>query len=164
MIVCRYCTPEWLEESARAYRKSPALQKRLETVTTSVVFRVTADTEWGIDQAILFGASVDKGKLLELGFLSGETARESAEFILAATPQVWKKVLRKDAKFVAEFMLGRIVLEQGTVVGVLGLAPHATTFVDTLTQVDLRFPDELTPEEMETYRSDVEAFRTRLGV
>ena len=164
MIAYRYCTPEWLEESARVYRESPALQKRLETVTTSIVFRVTADPEWGIDQDILFGAVVDKGDLLELRFFSEEAAPESAEFILAATPQVWKKVLRKDAKFVAEFMLGRIVLEHGTVVGVLGLAPHATTFVDALTQVDLRFPDEFTPEEMETYRSDVEAFRTRLGV
>ena len=162
MTVCHYCTPEWLEESARLYRETPALQKRLETVTTNVVFRVTADPTWGIDQDILFGASVDKGELLELGFFSEEAARESADFILAATPQVWKKVLRKDAKFVAEFMLGRILLEQGTVVGVLGLAPHATTFVDTLTQVELLFPDEFTPEELEAYRASIDELQSQL--
>ncbi|MGD2147586.1 MAG: hypothetical protein PVH41_12895 [Anaerolineae bacterium] len=164
MTAFRYCTPEWLEESARLYRETPALKKRLEPVTTNIVFRVTADAAWGLEEDVLFGASVEKGELLELRFFDEDDARESAEFILAATPQAWKKVLRKDAKFVAEFMLGRIVLEQGTVVGVLGLAPHATTFVDALTQVDLRFPDELAPEELEAYRADVAAFRTQLGL
>jgi hypothetical protein len=164
MTAVRYCTPEWLEESAKLYRETPELRKRLEPVTTNIVFRVTAEPAWGLDGDILFGASVEKGELLELRYFSEEDARESAEFILAATPQVWKKVLRKDAKFVAEFMLGRIVLEQGTVVGVLGLAPHATTFVDALTQVELRFPDEFTTEELEAYRVDVATFRARPGV
>jgi len=163
MTVVRYCTPEWLEQSARLYRETPELRKRLEPVSTHIVFRVTAEPTWGLEQDILFGASVEKGELLELRFFSEQDARESAVFILAATPQVWKKVLRKDAKFVAEFMLGRIVLEQGTVVGVLGLAPHANTFVDALTQVELRFPDELTPEELETYRSDIQAFCSQLA-
>lgn len=163
MTAVRYCTPEWLDESARLYRETPELRKRLEPVSTHIVFRVRAEPAWGLDGDILFGASVEKGKLLELRYFSETDARASADFILAATPQVWKKVLRKDAKFVAEFMLGRIVLEQGTVVGVLGLAPHANAFVDALTQVELRFPDELTPQELATYRTEVEALRSQLA-
>ena len=81
-----------------------------------------------------------------------------------ATPQEWKKILRKENKFLTDFMLGKITLEQGTKVGVLGLAPYANSFVDALTQVELRFPDELTAQELEEYRAYVRDFRARLGV
>ena len=164
MTVCRYCTPEWLEESARIYRATPRFHKQLEKVTVKVFYRIKAEPAWGIDRDILFGAIVNKGELEKLAFFSEEAARATAEYIMTATPQEWKKILRKENKFLTDFMLGRITLEQGSMVGVLGLAPHANTFVDALTQVELRFPDELTPQELEEYRGYVEEFRTRLGV
>ena len=164
MTVCRYCTPEWLEESARIYRATPRFREQLEKVTVKVFYRIKAEPAWGIDRDILFGAIVNKGELEELAFFSEEAARATAEYIMRATPQEWKKILRKENKFLTDFMLGQITLEQGGRVGVLGLAPHANTFVDALTQVELRFPDELTPQELEEYRGYVEEFRTRLGI
>ena len=164
MTVCRYCTPEWLEESARVYRATPRFQEELEKVTVKVFYRIEAEPAWGIDQDILFGAIVNRGELEELGFFSEEAAQATAEYIMAATPQEWKKILRRDSKFLTDFMLGKIRLEQGSKVGVLNLAPHANTFIDALTQVELRFPDELTPQELEEYRAYVKEFRTRLGV
>ena len=164
MTVCLYCTPEWLEESARIYRATPRFQKDLRRVTTKVFYRVGAEPAWGIEQSIIFGAVAHKGVLQEMGFFSEEDARARADFILAATPQEWKKILRKESKFLTEFLLGKITLEQGSKVGVLGLAPYAHIFVDALTQVELRFPDELTAEELEDYRTHVRDFRARLGV
>jgi hypothetical protein len=164
MTVCRYCTPEWLEESARLTRATPSFQKRLEKVTVKVFYRIEAEPAWGIERDIVFGAIVNKGVLEELAFYSEEAARATAEYIMAAPPQEWKKILRKENKFLTDFLLGRITLEQGSKVGVLSLAPHADTFVEALTQVELRFPDEFTPQELEEYRGYVEEFRTRLGV
>ena len=62
----------------------------------------------------------------------------------------------------AFFMLGKIKLEHGSKVGVLGVAPHANNLVDALTS--LQFPDELSAEELAQYRSQMEVFRARLGV
>ena len=164
MTACRYCTPEWLEESARIYRETPDFQQKLAKVTVKVFYRVRAEPAWGIEQDILFGAIVEEGELLDLGFFSEEDARDTAEFIMGASPQEWKKILRKENKFLTDFMLGKITLEQGSKVGVLGLAPHANTFIDALTQVELEFPDELSAEELEAYRAYQEEFRARLGV
>jgi hypothetical protein len=61
-------------------------------------------------------------------------------------------------------MLGKITLEQGSKVGVLGVAPYANIFVDALTQVDLQFPDEMSPDELEEFRGYVNEFRSELGV
>ena len=164
MTVYQYCTPEWLEASAKLYQATPRFQKAFEKLTLKICFDVKANPEWGIEQDIIFGAFVDKGQLTRLGFFSTEDAQKQADYILGATPQEWKKILRKENKFVTDFMLGKITLEQGSKVGVLGVAPHSGTFVEALTQIDLQFPDEMSPDELTQYRSHMKAFRAELGV
>ena len=164
MATYRYCTPEWLEESKQRTRSQPKYQKELSKITAKVFYRIRAESDWGIEADILFGGVVDHGELLELKFYSEEEAKREADFIMAASPQEWKKILRKENKFLTDFMLGKISLEQGSKVGVLGLAPYAPTFIDALTEVDLQFPDEMSPGELEAFRDDVREFRANLGV
>jgi len=164
MTVIRYCTPEWLEESASAYRSNPKFQKELEKLSTKVCFRIKAEPDWGIDKSIFFCAFIKKGELERLAFLSEEDAKKEADYILAATTQEWKILIRKDSKFLTDFMLGKIKLEHGSVAGVLGIAPYSNTLVEVLTQFDLQFPDEMSPEELEEYRDYLEKFRVDLGV
>jgi hypothetical protein len=136
----------------------------LKKVSVRVAFRVKADPDWGIEEDILFGAALEKGCLLSLKFLSPEAARQEIEFVLAATPQEWKMILRKENKFLTDFMLGKITLDQGSKVGVLSIAPHANKLVDVLTQARLVFPDELAQQELAEYRTHQKEFRSQLGV
>jgi hypothetical protein len=164
MSVVRYCTPEWLQASAESYRADLKFQQQLAKVTTKICFLIRAEPAWGIDQDIIFGGFVTQGILEKLAFFSEEDARREAEFIVAATPQRWKKILRKESKFVTDFVLGRITLEHGSTVGVLTIAPYSDKFVDALTQVELQFPDEMSVEELAEFRSYMEEFRRELGV
>jgi hypothetical protein len=164
MEVCRYCTPEWLEESAKHYHSTPRFQQQLAKVTTKVFYRIKAEPSWGIDKDIIFGGVVDQGQMVNLAFYSEQDAKREADFIMAATPQEWKKLLRKESKFLGDFMVGKITLEQGSRVGVLGLAPHAGTFIDALTPGELKFPDEMSAEELEEYRAYIAEFRAQLDV
>ena len=164
MTVIRYCTPEWLEGSANAYRSNPKFRKELEKLSTKVCFGIKAEPDWGIDKAIIFCAFIKKGELERLAFLSEEDAKKEADYILAATPQEWKKIIRKDSKFVTDFMLGKIKLEHGSAVGVLGIAPYSNTMVEVLTQFDLQFPDEMSSEELQEYRDYLVEFRADSGV
>jgi putative sterol carrier protein len=164
MTTYQYCTPEWLESSAKLYDATPKFKKALERLSVKTCFRVKADEAWGIEKDILFGAFVDKGELTRAAFLSEEEAKKQADYILAATPQVWKKILRKESKFVSDFMLGKIALEQGSKVGVMGIAPYSGTLVDVLTQIPLQFPDEMSPDELAQYRTHMREFRAKLCV
>lgn len=128
-----------------------------------MAYRVKADPSWGIDKDVLFSAHFNAGELKELQLVSEEAANQ-AEYVMAATPQTWKKILRKERKFITDFLLGNIKLEKGSKVGVLGVAPHANNIVDAITPVDLIFPDELPPEDLEHYRARMKAFRKDLGV
>ena len=164
MAAYQYCTPEWLEESAEHYRSKPEFEQKLKKLSVKVCFRVKAEPSWGIDKDILFGTCVDRGKLTMLGFFSEGDAKKETNYILSATPEEWKKILRKESKFLTDFMLGRIKLDMGSKVGILGLAPYANTFVDALTQVALQFPDEMSEDELSKYRDYMEEFRANLGV
>jgi hypothetical protein len=161
---CIYCTPEWLEESVRIYRATPSFQEKMKRLSVSVFYRVIAEPEWGIDPDFIFGAIVTNGALDELRFYSEDEAKKMPEIIMAATPQQWKLLLRKEHKFVTDFLLGKIKLEKGNMAGALGMAPYAETFIDALTQVNLQFQDELNPQQLNDYRVYAAQFRSKLGV
>lgn len=164
MTVYRYCTPEWLEASLKGIQENESLRQGLGKLSVKVCFLVSAEPQWGIEQDILFGAFVENGEITRLDFFSPEQAASQVDFILAATPQEWKKILRKENKFIADFMLGKIKLTQGSKVGVLNVAPYSGTLVDGLTQFELKFPDEMSPDELDQYREDMRQFRSELGV
>ena len=161
---CIYCTPEWLEESARIYRATPRFQEAMKKLTTRVFYRITAEPVWGIDRDIIFGAIVSEGVLNDLRFYSEDETKEKAEFIMSASPQEWKLILRKAHKFLTDFTLGKVKLDHGSKVGVFKVAPYADTFIDALTQVNLQFQDELSPQQIQEYREYASQFRSRLGV
>ena len=164
MIKCQYCTPEWLEESGRMYRSNLDLEGKLRKISAKVCFRVKAEPAWGIEKDIIFGTFIETGKLTKIAFFGEEDAKQEAEYIMTATPQEWKKILRKENKFLTDFMLGRIKLEKGNKVTVLGLAPYAPLLVEALTQVQIQFPDEMSVEELTKYRAYMEEFRKNMTV
>ena len=133
-------------------------------MTTKIFYRITAEPAWGLEADMIFGAVVKEGKLLDLAFYNEEEARKMADFILAASPRVWKGILRKDKKFISEFMLGRVTLESGSKPGLLKITPYANHFVEALTQFELQFPDEMSAEELQAYRVDLSGLREKVGV
>ena len=163
-MTIRYCSPEWLEESAKVYRSTPRFEEALKKVTTKIFYRITAEPAWGIEKDIVFGAVVEAGKLLDLNYYSESEAKKTASFILAATPQVWKGIIRKEKKFITEFMLGKVTLEEGSKPGLLKITPYANHFVDALTQFEIQFPDEMSADELEAFRVELSSYRENSGV
>jgi putative sterol carrier protein len=163
-MTVRYCTPEWLAASAAGYEADPTFRQEFSKLKTKLCFRIKAEPAWGIDDDILFAAYVNRGELDKLDFVDQAEAERDADYVMAATPQQWKKLLRRDAKFVTEFMLGRIGLEQGSKVGVLQIAPHSNTFIRALTPTEMQFQDEMSPDELAAFRADLAQFRQEAGV
>jgi hypothetical protein len=128
-------------------------------------YRVKADPAWGINKDVYFCAFFEAGKLNKLELISKEEANK-AQYLMAATPKVWKSVLTKKSKFLTDFMLGKIKLENGSKVGVLGVAPHATNILDALVpgSMNLVFPDDLSGDDLEEYRDNMVSFRKELGI
>lgn len=157
-----YPSPEWLEESTKLY--GPEFEEKLKPLSGHFAFLIQADPAFGIEKDLYMCMVMDAGKLARLVIYSEEDAKKEADFILAATPSVWKRILQKLDKFVGAFMGGRIKLEKGDTVGALALGPHANTLVDVITQVDLKFGDDLSPEELEKFKGSFAEYREKAGV
>jgi hypothetical protein len=163
MNTYQFCTPGWLEEISRIYEATPSVKYNLNDMTAKICWRVKSDPDWGISEDIIFGAFFDRGELGTLTFFTEGKAFQEAEYLMVATPQTWKKIFRKKRDFATEFILGKINLELGTKVSMLDLALHVNNISDLLTQVDLQFPDEMSEDELTTYRSKMETFRRERG-
>ena len=98
MTQYQYCTPEWLEESARIYRNNPEANEKLKKLSGKMVYRIKAEPAWGIETDAFFCLFFDQGTLSRLEMISKEEGTREAEFVMGATPQEWKKILRKDNK------------------------------------------------------------------
>jgi putative sterol carrier protein len=164
MGIVRYCTPEWITESAKLYEKNPALKLRLKKLKQKMCYLVKADPDWGIDKDIIFGAAFNQGELLEFDFFNRERAEKEADFILEATPEEWVSILRKKYKFIPRFMMKMVKLYMGENVDVLRLAPYANELIEVLTSAQVQYPDEMSPEELEAFRAYVNEFRDELGI
>ena len=155
-----YCTPEWFKESKEIYNSNPQAKEKLKKLSAKMAYRVKSEPAWGIDKDIYFCAYFESGDLNKLELVSKETAYD-AQYLMGATPMIWKNILTKKSKFITDFMLGKIKLENGSKVGVLTVAPHANDIIDALVpaSMNLVFPDELSPQELEQYRTNMEGFR-----
>ena len=58
MKTVQYCTPEWLEVSAKGYRADPKYQQKFEKLSLSLCLCIKAEPAWGIDEDITFGVEV----------------------------------------------------------------------------------------------------------
>ena len=162
MTRCIYPMPQWLEESAKLYDST--FENKLKKISGHYAYRIKAEPAWGIDRDLMQCSVMDAGKFIEMKFYTEEEAQRDADFIMAASAPVWKNILTKADKFVAAFMARRIKLEKGNPVKALALGPYAGTMIDSLTQVELVFPDDLSPDEFEEFKVSFARFREETGV
>ncbi len=159
-----YPTQDWLEECAKLYPLIPKFEKALQKLSMHICFRIEAEPDWGIMKNLFMSAVLDEGKLKELTLCTEEYAKKGAEFIMTATPLMWKSIIVKEKMFLTAFITGKIKLLKGSPAGSIKLAPYAPVMVDILAQVDLKFPDELLSDELAEFKDSFEVYRGKTGV
>jgi len=158
-----YPAIEWCEETTKLYNADPEWEKKLRKLKGHYCFRIAAEPAIGIDKDLYVGLIVNSGKLEKFAWQSEEFAKKEADYIMGASHAIWKSILIKESKFVTSFLAGKVKLEQGSRVGALGLGAYAHTLVDMMTQVDLKFGDDISPEDLEKHKSQLAENRQKLG-
>lgn len=163
MAVFQFCTPEWLEKLQKTYNSDPGNERFFKGVTASLCYKVLAEPEGGIEEDIIFGHEVFEGKLLWSKFVTEEEAKKCT-FVFSAPPNTWKKLLRKEGEFMIEMVLGDLRQEHGDKSALIGLLPYVDPLLEFMAKVELQFPDEMSPDELERYKTHMKEFREKLGV
>ena len=148
-----YATPEWVEAMGKNYNANPDNHnKTFKGMNIFLTFRVEADPKFGIEKDIYFATHLENGVYqADSTLLSKEDAEKKSDFILAATPTIWKKVINKEVGFVSAFMTGKIKLDKGAAPRVISLAPKSPAVVDAFNKIDTEWPDEMSPQRLQEY-------------
>ena len=94
--------------------------------------------------------------------LSKEDAEKKSDFIVSATPQVWKSVIKKERGSVSAFMTGKIKLDKGSAPRVISLASKSQAVVESFYKIDTEWLDEMSPQRLQEYSAKMTEFRQKL--
>jgi putative sterol carrier protein len=155
-----YATREWIEAAASNYKANSENQnKHFKGLSMVLTFRVLTDPGFGIERDIYFSFHIENGALKpDSGFLTASQAKEKSTYIAAATPAVWKKIIQKKEGFVANFMGGKVKLDQGSTIKFIPLGAKAPALVENFYKIDTQWPDEMSPEQLSAYKNQVRSF------
>lgn len=160
-----YVTPEWLVQAGNNYRANPENEKTFKGMNIFLTFRVTEDAKFGLHKDIFFAMHLENGVLQpDSALLSKADAFARSDFVVSATPEVWKAVIRKQKGFIAAFMTGKIKLDKGNPTRMVSLASKSSAVVEAFNKIDTEWPDEMSPQRLSEYEAYVSEFRQKLGV
>jgi putative sterol carrier protein len=152
-----YATREWLEAAINNYKANPDNQnKHFKGLSMVLTFRVIADPEFGVEKDVYFSVHIENGVAQpDSGFLTAVQAKDKSTYIVAATPGVWKKIIQKKEGFVANFMGGKVKLDQGSTIKFIPLGGKAPALVENFYKIDTKWPDEMKQEELSAYKTQL---------
>lgn len=161
-----YATPEWLEAVRKNYGADPDNQAQIfKGLNLFLTFHIEPDPRFGIEQDMYFGIHwVDGALQPDSVHMSRADAERKSDFILAAPPAIWKKMIRREAGFVSVFMTGKIRMDKGSGNKIMALASKSPPVVEAFNRVDTEWPDEMSPQRLKEYAARVDDFRRRLRV
>ncbi len=161
-----YATPEWVAQAGKNYSANPEnAEKTFRGMNIFLTFRVLAEPKFGLHNDVYFAMHLQNGVLQPDSTLVSKTdAFAKSDFVVSATPDVWKSVIKKQKGFISAFMTGKIKLDKGNPTRMVSLASKSSAVVEAFYRVDTEWPDEMSPQRLAEYEARVSEFRQRLGV
>ncbi|MEM8963743.1 MAG: SCP2 sterol-binding domain-containing protein [Acidobacteriota bacterium] len=135
--------PDWTAAYAVALAESEAYRKAAQTWEGSIVLEMTA-------------GAAESGSAVFLDLWHGEcraarvasdTDRESADFVIRATIETWKKVLASELDPIFGLMTGKLGLARGKLAQLVPYAAASKELVAAATRLDSVFPTVFPSEE-----------------
>ncbi len=163
MTVYRYLTQEWMDEVANVYNSDPENAETFAALETTLSFKIKAKSSWGIEKDILFATRIERGNLEWVKLIS-ESDAQTGDFVVSATPDIWKKIIRGETGFITAIMTLKLKVEHGTKQGIFKLGPYAKPLLNLMGKVELQFPDEMSNDELEKFRTDITTYRESFGL
>jgi putative sterol carrier protein len=161
-----YVGPEWVAQAGMNYSANPDnANKTFKGMNIFLTFRVLADPSFGLEEDVYFAMHLENGVLqADSTLLSKDDAFARSDFVVSATPEVWKGVIKKQKGFVSAFMTAKIKLDKGSATRMVSLASKSSAVVDAFYRIDTEWPDEMSPQRLQEYKDRVAEFRRKLGV
>ena len=159
-------TPEWASEFEKKIQGDDKYKNAAKTWEGSCVLVFKAAPEGGIDDDVFVFMDLWHGECHSAKIVPREIGR-SGEYVLEGEYERWKRILRKELNVVKEIATMKLKLVPFNFKKAAKLAAAtqaAIRLVDLARLVSDRFPDELEPEEFESFKALAKQLKTEFGI
>ena len=158
-------TPEWASEFEKKIQGDEKYKQAAKTWEGSVVLVFKAEPKAGFDNDFFVFMDLWHGECHSVRIVPAEIGR-SGEYVLEAEYDRWKRVMRKELNVVKEIATMKLKLVPFNFKKAAKLAAAtqaAIRLVDLAGEIGGRFPDELEPEEQQSFRDLMQKLKTEFG-
>ncbi len=148
-----YFTPEWVALYEKAVQGDAPYREYAKDWEGSVVLHVLADPNYGVDIDLYVFMDLWHGDARWIKIVPADKG-ESGDFVITGSLERWMQVARKQLDTVKGMMQGKLKLK-GDLPTIVRAVKAAQRLVEISSEVGGKFPDELTPEEMEELKGVV---------
>ncbi len=159
-------SPEWASEVEEKIQNDSRYQEVAKTWEGSVTLVFKADSASGLDADLFVFMDLWHGQCHSVKMVPGDVGR-SADYVLEAKYERWKRVLKKDLNVVREIATNKLKLVPFNFKKAAKLAAAAQAairLVDLAGEVSDKFPDELEPKAFLTFKAFLEELKTNFGI
>jgi putative sterol carrier protein len=149
-----YLTPEWVAIFEKAIQKDEVYKQAAKGWKGSVVLHVQAAPQVGLDIDLHVLLDLEDGECRKARIVPPE-AGEGGDFVITGTAERWMQVGRGELDTVKGMMQGKLKLK-GDLPTIVRYVKASIRLTELSSMVGGRFPDELSPEEVEGLRAVVQ--------
>ena len=159
-------TPEWISEFETAVQGDDRYKKVAKTWEGSVILVFKADPSAGLDEDLFVFLDLWHGDCRYARLVPSDIGR-SGDYVLEAAYERWKKILKKELNVVKEIATRKIKLvpfDFKKAAKLAAAAQAALRLVDLAGDVGASFPDDMEPDQFESYKALLKQLKTDFGI
>ncbi|WP_287153069.1 SCP2 sterol-binding domain-containing protein [Candidatus Solincola tengchongensis] len=155
-------TPEWVAQYEELVQNDAEYKEAAKDWEGSVVIKILAKPEIGLDDDLYMFMDLWHGDCRFIRIVPPEVG-ESGDYVITGEYERWKSVMAKELDTVKAMMQGKLKLK-GDLPSIVRAVKAASRLVDLSASTNPRFPDELSPEEIEDLRKLLREAKEKFGI
>ena len=157
--------PEWVKEWEKLLQNDEKYKAlALPNWENPIVIHILKAPQLGIDNDIYVKMDLwHNGECKSIKYIPPSEAGKPGEFVITATTERWFAVCRKQLDVVKGMMQGKLKL-RGDLPTIVKAVKASVRIVETVGEVGGKYEDELSPEEIEQFRTTVNNLLTEFNL
>jgi putative sterol carrier protein len=153
-------TPEWIDAYEKLVQGDAEYREAAAGWEGTVVIHTLAEPSVGMDEDSYMLMDLWHGDCRKIRPVPKEVG-ESADYVITGSYHVWKQANNAEIDTNKAMMQGKLKLK-GNLATIVRYVQASTRLTQLSSQMETRFPDEISPEELEELKQFGEEFKERL--
>jgi putative sterol carrier protein len=149
-------TKDWIENAKKAYEGNPDMKEVAKAMTLNLCMKMTKKPEAGLDEDLNIVMDIKEGSI-SVKFASEEESKK-APYVISMDYDTGKGMMTGKVDMMQAFMGGKVKMMKGNMMDMAKYAGQMPKMMGGMSAImaDTQWPDELSPDEREKFKKDLQ--------